>query len=117
MFNCQSGEERYQWMHKIESAVPAAPDARKAPAKEQPAKHEEERAEVKEGTTAAAEKAKETTEEAKEKAVATEEAKEKAVATEEPKEEVGEAEQETVQSDVASAEDFIEGRCDWHPCI
>ena len=111
MFNCQSNEERYQWMHKIASAVPGIPDAQKAAREEQP-KHEEERAEVKEG--AAADKAKEMTEEAKEKALVTEEPKKKAVVAEEPKEEVGKAQQETVQSDVASSEDAIDGRYYWH---
>ena len=102
MFNCKSGEERYQWMHKIASAVPGLQGAQKSPAKEQPARNQEDRAEVKDG--GAATEAKEKTEEA--------------IVTEEPKEEVGKVKQEAVQSDIASSPSPIDGRCDWdHPSM
>lgn len=42
MFNCQSNEERYQWMTKTSSAIPSNDTATAAPQKEKDEKKEEE---------------------------------------------------------------------------
>ena len=103
MFNCQSGEERYQWMHKIASAVPPAPGAQpKSPAKkEQPAQKQEARTEVKEnGAQPVTEKPQDTITEDQEKG------------TEEVQgEEAEKAEPEPVECDLASSENAVDGRC------
>ena len=42
MFNCQSNEERYQWMSKTSSAIPSNDTMTAAPKKQQDEKKEEE---------------------------------------------------------------------------
>lgn len=42
MFNCQSNEERYQWMTKTSSAIPSNDTATAAPQKQKDEKEEEE---------------------------------------------------------------------------